>query len=123
MDSSPRRPWAGDVWCWCNRSYCSSKPSNHRRVLSRARRVAADRVSCPDLDDTPELPQPIQLISPPAHHAYPFLPELSRMCVGAPNFILLLMRKLAFDCVGMPFAAFHLEELMPSIPAAAVLHS
>jgi hypothetical protein len=37
---------------------------------------------------------------------YPFLPELSRMGVGAPHLILLLMRKLAFDRVGMPSAAF-----------------
>jgi hypothetical protein len=42
----------------------------------------------------------------PGSHPHPLLPELSGVSVGARDFFRLLMCKLAFNCVGMSFAAF-----------------
>ena len=57
-------------------------------------------------DDATKLSQPIELVRPPAHHSHALLPEFGGMGVGAPDFIRLLMRKLTFDRIRMPFAAF-----------------
>jgi hypothetical protein len=43
---------------------------------------------------------------PPLHHADPLLPIFSGVRISAANFILLLVRQLALDRIGMPFAAF-----------------
>ena len=49
---------------------------------------------------------PIELIRPPPHHTHALLPELGGMGVGTTDFIRLLMGKLTFDRIRMPFAAF-----------------
>jgi hypothetical protein len=56
--------------------------------------------------DATELFHPIELIRPPAHHPHALLPKLGGMGVGATDFIRLLMGKLTFDRIRMPFAAF-----------------
>ena len=56
--------------------------------------------------DATELFHPIELIRPPAHHPHALLPEFGGMGVGATDFIRLLMGKLTFDRIRLPFAAF-----------------
>ena len=58
------------------------------------------------LHDETDLLHPIELVRPPPHHAHALLPELGGMGVGATDFICLLMGKLTFDRIRMPFAAF-----------------
>lgn len=58
------------------------------------------------------------MLGPVAHHAHTFFPILSA-CVGAAHGIVVAMRKLTLDCVGMPKAHFveqgrrHGPEAMP----------
>jgi hypothetical protein len=63
-------------------------------------------LSSPHFDHATVLPQPIELIRPPPHHTHALLPELGGMGVGATDFIRLLVGKLTFDRIRMPFAAF-----------------
>jgi hypothetical protein len=79
------------------------------------------------------LSQSIQLIGPPAHHPLPLLPEFGSMSIGAPDFIRLLMRKLAFNPLGRRFLGLgflsHLHSSMvtmsqkSSLPQVAIFVS
>jgi hypothetical protein len=56
--------------------------------------------------DAAELFHPIKLVRPSPHHTHALLPEFGGMGVGATDFIRLLMGKLTFDRIRMPFSAF-----------------
>lgn len=80
---------------WCKLSYPSKID---RRTSSIGTIVGTNNAT--------KLAQPIEFIRPPPHHSHTLLPEFGGMCISATDIVRFLMRKLTFDRICMPFAAF-----------------